>query len=47
CPQCGKGFKQSSSLIAHLRAHSGEKPYKCGDCGKGFIVSSALIRHQR
>uniref|UniRef100_A0A672JYG6 Zinc finger and BTB domain containing 17 n=1 Tax=Sinocyclocheilus grahami TaxID=75366 RepID=A0A672JYG6_SINGR len=34
CLICGKGFTQASSLIAHVRQHTGEKPYVCDRCGK-------------
>lgn len=34
CLICGKAFTQASSLIAHVRQHTGEKPYVCERCGK-------------
>lgn len=34
CVMCGKAFTQASSLIAHVRQHTGEKPYVCERCGK-------------
>lgn len=34
CVICGKAFTQASSLIAHVRQHTGEKPYVCERCGK-------------
>ncbi|NXF55993.1 ZN397 protein, partial [Oceanites oceanicus] len=47
CPECGKCFRLSSTLITHQRRHAGDKPYKCPDCGKTFSVGSAFIQHQR
>ena len=34
-------------LKAHVRAHNGEKCFKCENCGKGFVEAGQLKRHQR
>ncbi|XP_044921232.1 zinc finger protein 74 isoform X1 [Mustela putorius furo] len=47
CGECGKAFRQSSSLTLHRRWHAREKAYKCHECGKAFTWSTNLIEHQR
>lgn len=51
CPveDCGKLYAKASHVRAHLRRHSGEKPYRCtwGGCSWRFARSDELARHRR
>jgi len=48
-PNCGKVYKKTSHLRAHLRWHIGDQPYLCSwpGCSRKFTRSDELHRHFR
>lgn len=47
CSQCGKAFRQSSSLLEHQRIHTGSGPMPAATAAKAFRGPSDLDQHRR
>ncbi|XP_064617197.1 zinc finger protein 367-like [Liolophura sinensis] len=49
CYICNRVFPREKSLQAHMRTHTGERPYRCDfpNCTKAFCQSGQLKTHQR
>uniref|UniRef100_A0A183GD42 Zinc finger protein n=1 Tax=Heligmosomoides polygyrus TaxID=6339 RepID=A0A183GD42_HELPZ len=47
CQYCGRVDKYPSKIEAHLRTHTGEKPFKCDICGMTFAQRTPMRLHVR
>jgi uncharacterized C2H2 Zn-finger protein len=47
CDRASQSFHNRSSLCAHIRRHTGEKPFECSVCKATFSRSDALSKHMK
>eukprot|EP00471_Norrisiella_sphaerica_P003815 CAMPEP_0184478394 /NCGR_PEP_ID=MMETSP0113_2-20130426/432_1 /TAXON_ID=91329 /ORGANISM="Norrisiella sphaerica, Strain BC52" /LENGTH=341 /DNA_ID=CAMNT_0026856169 /DNA_START=140 /DNA_END=1165 /DNA_ORIENTATION=+ len=45
CTVCSKSFPGKSGMQAHIRTHTGERPFKCKYCNAAFAHRTNIRRH--
>ncbi|CAL1535154.1 unnamed protein product [Lymnaea stagnalis] len=46
CPICHRILNYASSMTAHMRIHTGVRPYSCGQCDRRFTTKANRDRHE-
>nr|XP_037272976.1 zinc finger protein 62-like [Rhipicephalus microplus] len=46
CDVCGRSYVRQSTLLYHIRTHTGEHPYKCSLCPSTFFCRKSLTEHK-
>jgi len=47
CDVCKKEFTTPKRAAAHMRIHTGERPFHCEQCGNTFRIYQSLMVHRR
>ncbi|CAL4177602.1 unnamed protein product, partial [Meganyctiphanes norvegica] len=47
CPYCHRSLSSTTTLIHHIRTHTGEKPFSCPHCPYSSTAKGNLVRHMR
>ena len=47
CDVCNKPCRSISELTAHMRVHTGERPFTCDICDKSFSRNDTLTQHKK
>ncbi|CAH0731666.1 unnamed protein product, partial [Brenthis ino] len=47
CPLCDKVFDRNATRKAHIRTHTGERPFQCPRCAARFAQAGVLATHVR
>lgn len=45
CPRYGEVQTNKHTLLAHVRRHTGERPFECHICGKDYTRGDPLKKH--